>query len=162
VSALQPYFNKITPTGYHQIEQDIEALKKTRPALIKALQEARALGDLSEKAEYSAAKRDLRHLESRLRYLGKQLRYADIVTPVDNGIIDLGQQMTLAFLDDGDQVTYEMVGKPEADLDQGKISLASPLGKALLHKTVGDVVTVQAPNGSYQVQVLAVKLAKPA
>ena len=68
------YFQKMTPEGHQQIVDEIEALKADRPAKIKQLQEARALGDLSENAEYSAAKRDLRHLESRLRYLNKQLQ----------------------------------------------------------------------------------------
>lgn len=155
---MKPYFNKITQTGYHLIEQEIQALKKTRPTRIKALQEARALGDLSENAEYSAAKRDLRHLESRLRYLGKQLRYAQIVTPKDNDTIEIGKTVVLEFLDDHEQTTYQIVGQPEADLEHQKITIISPLGKALNAHQPNDIVTVDAPAGRYQVKIISVKL----
>ncbi|WP_416353577.1 transcription elongation factor GreA [Agrilactobacillus fermenti] len=155
---MAAYFNKITAVGYHDIEKEIEHLKQTRPARIKALQAARALGDLSENAEYSAAKRDLRHLESRLRYLSKQLRYAQIVTPKADQTIEIGKQVTIEFLDDHDTENYEIVGRPEADVSQNKISEASPLGKALINQTVGDTVTVESPNGSYLVKVKAVTL----
>ena len=77
------YFQKMTPTGYHEIEQEIEKLQAQRPAKIAQLKAARALGDLSENTEYSTAKRELRHLESRLRYLNKQLQYAEIIKPTD-------------------------------------------------------------------------------
>ncbi|GEK05471.1 transcription elongation factor GreA [Schleiferilactobacillus harbinensis] len=155
------YYEKMTQQGFDQLGADIEALKKQRPGLIKALQAARALGDLSENAEYSAAKRDLRHLESRLRYLGKQRRYADIVHPQANAIVEIGKTVDLRFDDDDDTDTYAIVGKPEADLDAQKISQASPLGAALLGHTVGDTVTVQAPSGTYPVTIQAVRLTSP-
>lgn len=75
------YFQKMTANGYHEIEEQIAKLQQQRPAKIEQLKAARALGDLSENTEYSTAKRELRHLESRLRYLNKQLQYAEIVTP---------------------------------------------------------------------------------
>ena len=94
------YFQKMTPTGYHEIEQEIEKLQAQRPAKIAQLKAARALGDLSENTEYSTAKRELRHLESRLRYLNKQLQYAEIIKPTDSQTIDLGTTVTLQFIDD--------------------------------------------------------------
>lgn len=152
------YYQKITQHGYHQIEQQIEDLKKTRPALIKALQAARALGDLSENAEYSSAKRDLRHLESRLRYLGKQLRYAEIVHPEDDGIADIGKTVTIKFLDDDECDVYQLVGHSEVDIDHNKLANDAPLAQAIIDHQVGDTVTVSAPNGAYQVQIMAIKL----
>ena len=131
------YFQKMTPNGYKQIEDEIEQLKLDRPAKIKQLQEARALGDLSENAEYSAAKRDLRHLESRLRYLNKQLQYAE-----------------------NDLETYQIVGKQEVNVDDNKISFVSPIGKAIMHKKVGHTATVVAPAGSYTVKIISISIWK--
>ena len=115
------------------MEEQIATLKAKRPTLVARLKAARALGDLSENTEYSSAKRDLRHLDSRLRYLDKQLKYAQIVTPRTDGAIDLGNWVTLEFLDDHSQVTYQLVGRQEADLHQQKLAFDSPLGQALSH-----------------------------
>lgn len=155
---MEPTFNKMTPAGYHAIEQEIKDLKKIRPEKIKILAAAAALGDRSENTEYSSAKRDLGHLESRLRFLAKQLQYADVVTPADNDKLDIGKFVTIEFMDDHDQVTYQLVGKQEANLTENKISFASPIGKALDNHKVGDVVTVSAPAGSYQVKIISIKI----
>lgn len=152
------YFQKMTPTGYHEIEEEIEELKKQRPAKIEQLKAARALGDLSENTEYSTAKRELRHLESRMRYLNKQLQYAEIVKPSDSQTVDLGTTVTLQFEDDDETVDYAIVGKQEADLKKQNVSFDSPLGQAVLHHKVGETVTVQAPQSTYGVKILAVKL----
>lgn len=146
------YLQKMTPSGYQKINAEIAQLDADRPAKIKALQKARALGDLSENADYSAAKRDLRHLESRLRFLHKQLRYADVITPQDNGKVELGTYVTLRF-DDGAEETFRIVGKQEVDVDAQLISFASPLGAALMGKKVGTTVTVEAPATTYQVTI---------
>ncbi len=155
---MQPYFNKVTQAGYDQIAAEIEALKQSRPEKIEQLSAARALGDLSENAEYSAAKRDLRHLESRLRYLSKQLRYAEVVQPKNDAVIEIGKTVVLQFMDDKSEDTFELVGTPEADVGANKISLISPIGKAIMSHTVDDVVTIEAPNGAYQVKILKVNL----
>jgi len=155
---MQPYFNKMTKTGYQEIETEIEQLKLGRPAKIKALQEARALGDLSENAEYSSAKRDLRRVESRLRFLNKQLQYAQIVSPSNNSIIEIGKTVTIEFLDDHSQTTYQIVGKQEADLAEQKLAFDSPLGKALSNKKVGATVTILAPSGKYQVKIIEISI----
>lgn len=84
------YYQEMTAAGYRQIEDQIETLKKQRPEKITRLKAARALGDLSENTEYSTAKRELRHLESRLRYLNKQLTYAKVITPKDTGKVGMG------------------------------------------------------------------------
>ncbi|MCD7118102.1 transcription elongation factor GreA [Limosilactobacillus albertensis] len=148
----------MTANGYHEIEEQIAELQKQRPAKIEQLKAARALGDLSENTEYSTAKRELRHLESRLRYLNKQLQYAEIVTPSDDHTVDLGTTVTIEFEDDDEQEIYHIVGKQEADIAKQKISFDSPLGQALLHQTTGTIVTVEAPQSSYRVKIVKVEL----
>ena len=152
------YFQKMTANGYHEIEEQITELQKQRPAKIEQLKAARALGDLSENTEYSTAKRELRHLESRLSYLNKQLQYAEIVTPNDDHTVDLGTTVTIEFEDDDEQEIYHIVGKQEADIAKQKISFDSPLGQALLHQTAGTIVTVEAPQSSYRVKIIKVEL----
>lgn len=154
-------FNPITAAGYHDLQTKIAALEADRPEKIAILAEARAHGDLSENAEYSAAKRDLRHLESQLRFFNKQLQYAKVVDPSKDDKVELGKWVTVKFMDDDDQVCYQLVGTQEADLDAGKITRVSPLGKALLGHHPGETVTIQAPNANYQVQLIAVTLHQP-
>lgn len=151
------YFQKMTPDGYKQIEDEIARLKKNRPRRIKILQAARALGDLSENTEYTEAKRDLGHLQSRLRYLGKQLKYAEIVKTTDDGKVDLGKTVVLKFDDDDETEEYKIVGRMEADLADGKISFDSPLGQAIMKQEAGGVATVEAPVGEYKVTIVEVK-----
>lgn len=155
---MEPHFNKITKFGYDQIESEIRGLEDARPAKIKNLADARALGDLSENAEYSAAKRDLRHLESRLRFLRKQLQYAQVYTPSDDDTVEVGKTVKFEFLDDHSTVTYEIVGTPEVDIDHGKISIASPIGSALLNHHSGDVVTVSAPQLTYKIKIISISI----
>ena len=145
---MEPTFNKMTPAGYKAIEQEIKDLKKIRPEKIKILAAAAALGDRSENTEYSSAKRDLGHLEGRLRFLAKQLQYADVVTPANNDKLDIGKFVTIEFMDEHDQITYQLVGKQEANLTENKISVASPIGEALDNHKDNDIVTVHAPAGS--------------
>lgn len=151
------YFQKMTPEGYRQIEAEIAKLKQDRPRRIKILQAARALGDLSENTEYTEAKRDLGHLQSRIRYLEKQLKYAEIVEKQDDGLVDLGKSVELRFDDDDEVETYQVVGRMEADLALGKVSFDSPLGQAIMKQAAGTTVTVEAPAGNYQVTIVAVK-----
>ena len=141
------YFQKMTPEGYKQIEDEIARLKKDRPRRIKILQAVRALGDLSENTEYTEAK----------RYLGKQLKYTEIVETKDDGKVDLGKTVVLKFDDDEDTEEYKIVGRMEADLADGKISFDSPLGQAIMKKEAGTTSTVEAPAGEYKVTIVEVK-----
>ncbi len=141
------YFQKMTPEGYKQIEDEIARLKKDRPRRIKILQAARALGDFSENTEYTEAK----------RYLGKQLKYTEIVETKDDGKVDLGKTVVLKFDDDEDTEEYKIVGRMEADLADGKISFDSPLGQAIMKKEAGTTSTVEAPAGEYKVTIVEVK-----
>ena len=151
------YFQKMTPEGYKQIEDEIARLRKDRPRRIKILQDARALGDLSENTEYTEAKRDLGHLQSRLRYLDKQLKYAEIVETKDDGKVDLGKTVVLKFDDDDETEEYKIVGRMEANLEDGKISFDSPLGQAIMKKEAGVTSIVEAPAGEYKVTIVEVK-----
>lgn len=152
------YYQKMTPAGLQQIKDQITELKHERPTKIARLKAARALGDLSENTEYSTAKRDLRHLESRLRYLNKQITYAQVVQPQAVDTVDLGSKVTLEFIDDHSQVTYTVVGRHEADLSLGKLAFDSPLGQALMGQQAGGLVPVAAPDGNYQVKIIKVSL----
>lgn len=145
--------NPITKEGYQKLEQKIENLKRERPTKIKALQVARALGDLSENADYSSAKRDLRHLESQLRFITNQLQYSEIIEVVDDGKVSIGKEVTIEFLDDHFLDTFKIAGNAETNIDEQKISLDSPLGKAIKECQVGDVVEVSAPDSTYQVKI---------
>ena len=151
------YYQKMTPQGYQKIKDEIADLKKDRPRRIKILQEARSLGDLSENTEYTEAKRDLGHLQSRLRYLEKQLKYAEIIEKKADGKVDLGKTVTLKFADDPETETYQVVGRMEADIGAGKIAFDSPLGQAIMKKEVGETVKVVAPAGEYRVTIKAIK-----
>ena len=155
---MEPTFNKMTPAGYKAIEQEIVDLKKIRPSKIKNLAAAAALGDRSENAEYTTAKQELGRLNSRLHYLQKQLQYSDVVQPANNDKLDIGKFVTVEFLDDHDQITYQLVGKQEANLSENKISFTSPIGKALSNHSTNDIVTVDSPDGSYQVKIIDIKL----
>ena len=153
---MEDEFNDVTRAGYEQLAQKIENLKAARPEKIRILAAARALGDLSENAEYSAAKRDLRHLESQLRFLTKQLQYARIYEPSDKDIVEIGKTVTFQYLDDNELDTYEIVGAPEVDIDQGKISIASPIGAALMNHKTGDTITVSAPETTFQIKIIKI------
>lgn len=151
------YYQKMPPEGYKQIEDEIARLKKDRPRRIKILQQARALGDLSENTEYTEAKHDLGHLQSRLRYLDKQLKYAEVIEQKNDGKVNMGTTVVLKFDDDNETEEYKVVGRMEADLAAGKVSFDSPLGQAIMKQEAGVTVTVEAPAGSYQVTIISVK-----
>ena len=115
------------------------------------------MGDLSENSEYTEAKRDLGHLESRLRYLGKQLKYAQVIEKSNKDEIDLGSIVELLFEGEDESDTYQVVGRMEADLEKGKVSFDSPLGQAIMKQKADTTVTVEAPAGNYQVKILKVE-----
>lgn len=153
-------FNPTTPAGYQAIQDQIATLQAHRPALIARLKAARALGDLSENTEYSTAKRELRHLESRLRFLTKQLAYARVIVPTDDGRASLGKWVTLTFLADQSQAHFHLVSRLQAETTDLATTLAidSPLGRAINGQVAGTIVTVTAPVGNYQVRLDQVTL----
>jgi transcription elongation factor GreA len=140
----------ITKQGYTVLKNELSALKSVeRPKAIKAIEVARAHGDLSENAEYDAAKERQGFIEGRISELEFKLASADIIEP-DNIPKDkavFASTVLLENTDTGEEVRYQLVGQEESDIDQGKISVSSPLGKAIIGKKPGDEVVLQAPGG---------------
>ena len=124
-----------------------------RPKNIKDLQEARALGDLSENAEYHAAREEQSLLETEIKTIELQLSNAEIIKKKDNGKVGLGSKVTIEYLDDDETDEYMIVGSREADPANSKISNESPIGQALIGKKVGEIADVESPNGKYQIRV---------
>lgn len=149
-------YHQITASGLAALKAQVVTLQHDRPAKIAQLKAAAALGDRSESADYSAAKRDLRHLESRLRYLDKLIRYAQVVPLPTGDQAAIGTQVTIAFAAEADQAVYRLVGPKEAGLAPDNLAADSPLGAALIGQSVGASVTVPAPAGRYTVTIVAI------
>jgi len=151
----------ITKHGAELLKEELHRLKtKDRPAVINAIAEARAQGDLSENAEYDAAKERQSFIEGRIADLEGKLSAAQIIDPklLDaDGRIVFGSTVHLEDLESGDKVTYQIVGTDEADLKESKVSITSPIARALIGKSAGDVVGVQAPSGVREYEVLEVR-----
>jgi transcription elongation factor GreA len=151
----------ITKYGAELLKEELARLKtKDRPAVINAISEARAQGDLSENAEYDAAKERQSFIEGRIADLEGKLSAAQIIDPVlldAEGRIVFGSTVRLEDLESGDEVTYQIVGVDEADLKEKKVSITSPIARALIGKSAGDVVEVQAPAGVREYEVLEVR-----
>jgi len=126
--------------------------------VIKAIEEARAHGDLNENAEYVAAKERQSYVEMKIREIEQRLANAEIMdtTNLPNDKVGFGSVVTLENLENGDEVTYQIVGPDESDIPSGKISIASPLGKALISKEMDEEVTVQTPGGIERYTILKI------
>ena len=140
----------VTKEGYETLKKELETLKRIeRPQNIKAIEEARAHGDLSENAEFHAAKDRQGFIEGRISELEFKVANADIIEikklPKDRVVF--GSMVLLQNIDTGKDVKYQLVGPDESDIDKGRISITSPLGKAMLGKGPGDELTVQVPGG---------------
>jgi len=149
----------ITRNGYNQLHKELENLKKvTRPQVIKAIEEARAHGDLSENAEYVAAKERQSFVEKKIREIEQKLANSEIMdtSNIPNDKVGFGSVVTLEYLDNGGEVTYQIVGPDESDIPMGKISIASPLGKALIGKEVDEEVMVKTPGGAKNYIILKI------
>jgi transcription elongation factor GreA len=154
--------NKIplTVVGAEKLRAELQHLKSVeRPAVIQAIAEARAQGDLSENAEYDAAKEKQGFIEGRIAELEGKLSHAQIIDPATldaEGRIVFGATVELEDAESGDVVSYQIVGDDEADIKASKISVSSPIARALIGKYAGDSVDVQAPGGVRQYEVLDV------
>jgi transcription elongation factor GreA len=149
----------ITRNGYNQLHKELGNLKKVvRPQVIKAIEEARAHGDLSENAEYVAAKERQSFVEKKIREIEQRLANSEIIeiSNLPNDKVAFGSVVTLENLDNGGEVTYQIVGPDESDIASGKISIASPLGRALLGKELDDEVNVQTPGGIKNYTILKI------
>ena len=139
----------MTPEGYERLKRELEALKADRPKISKEIGIAREHGDLRENAEYHAAKDKQGLNEARIADVEDKLARAEVIDPAELGgdRVKFGAIVELEELDSGKTVTYRLVGPEEADLDQGSISVTSPVAKALINREVGDEVQVRAPGG---------------
>ena len=154
----------MTVTGAQRLKAELHRLKTTdRPDVIRAIAEARGHGDLSENADYDAAKERQGFIEGRIGEIEHKLAGAQVIDPAAiadaGGHVVFGATVELADAATGDRVTYQIVGDDEADLKHGKISVSSPIARALIGKSEGDTAEVKAPGGLREYEVLAVRYA---
>lgn len=143
----------LTADGYLELEQELNILKmEKRPEVIKALKEARALGDLSENSDYDAARNEQAQLEARIKELEYKLEHCTIADAGNKGSVNVGSSVVITY-DDGDTEEYKIVGSLEADPFENKISNESPIGKAIIGHKKGETVEVASPNGNFSVTI---------
>lgn len=149
----------MTPEGYKKLQEKLKYLKSVeRPKSVKAIEEARGHGDLSENAEYDAAKNHQGHLNRQIMEIETFLSLAQIIDPskLEGDRIVFGATVKLHDIDSDEEVEYQIVGAHESDISSGKISIESPIARAMIGKTEGDEVKVKAPNGIRTYEVLEI------
>ena len=138
----------LTSEGFLDLETELNELKNVRrPKVIEAIKDARSQGDLSENADYDAARAEQAEVEGRIKELEYMLENAKIIQKESGHIVGLGSTVTISYVDDDDTEVYSIVGSMEADPFENKISNESPLGRALIGRRTGDVVSVETPAG---------------
>jgi transcription elongation factor GreA len=151
----------LTVKGAEKLRAELEELKTViRPRIIQAIATAREHGDLKENAEYHAAREQQSFAEGRIKEIEAKLSNAQIidVTKLDpNGKVVFGATVEIEDLDSGKTVVYQIVGEDEANIKEGRISIGSPIARALIGKETGDVVTVKAPSGNVEYEIMSVK-----
>lgn len=149
----------LTQEGYEELKSELdELINVKRPENIQAIKEARALGDLSENADYDAAKNDQAEIEGRIKKIEKMLENVEIIEKKSSDKVGLGTTVSIKYVDDEDETDeYKIVGSQEADPFESKISNESPIAKAIMNKKVGDIVDVESPNGVYQIEIIDIK-----
>jgi transcription elongation factor GreA len=151
----------MTLRGAEALRAELKRLKtEARPSVIKAIAEARGHGDLSENAEYHAAREQQGFIEGRIKEIEMKLANAEIIDPsklTNNGKVVFGAVVELEDQDDGSRVVYQVAGEDEADIRAGRISITSPIARALVGKSEGDVVDVSAPAGIRSYEIVAVR-----
>ena len=149
----------LTEEGYKQLEKRLEELKFVkRPDITERIKVARDFGDLSENAEYDAAKNEQARIEGEIVEIEAKLKIAEIIkTDGDHEVVGVGMKVRILDVDMNEEAVYEIVGTTEADISVGRISNESPLGKALVGAKVGQTVSVKAPKCSYDVKVLKIE-----
>ena len=151
----------LTEEGYKQLEKRLEELKFVkRPEITERIKVARDFGDLSENAEYDAAKNEQARIEGEIVEIEAKLKIAEIIkTDGDHEVVGVGMKVRILDVDMNEEAVYEIVGTTEADISAGRISNESPLGKALIGHREGETVTVVAPSCSYPIKIIAIKRA---
>jgi transcription elongation factor GreA len=151
----------ITLRGAEQLRVELRKLKaEDRPAIIRAIAEARSHGDLSENAEYHAAREQQGFIEGRITEIERRLADAQVIDPAtlpDTGKVVFGATVVLAPVDGGADVSYQIVGDDEADIRRGLISINSPIARALIGRAPGDEVEVETPGGTRRFEILALR-----
>lgn len=149
----------LTEEGLAEIKAELDDLINVkRPANIQAIKEARSLGDLSENADYDAARNEQAQIEGRIKKLEQMLENYCIIEKTSMDRVGLGSTVSIKYVDEDDEEDeYKIVGSQEADPFASKISNESPIAQALMDKKVGDIVTVESPNGSYQIEITEIK-----
>jgi transcription elongation factor GreA len=151
----------LTVVGAEKLRTELHRLKTVeRPAVVAAIAEARSHGDLSENAEYDAAKERQGFIEGRIKEVESKLAHAQIIDPraLDaDGRCVFGATVDMEDQDSGERVSYQIVGEDEADIRKGKVSVSSPLARALIGKYAGDIARVQAPGGVREYEILEVR-----
>lgn len=151
----------LTVAGAERLREELHRLKHVeRPAVIEAIAEARAQGDLSENAEYDAARERQGFVEARISELDGTLSNAQIIDPTDidaDGKVVFGATVEIEDLSSGDKVVYQIVGDLEADIRHNRISVSSPVARALIGKSEGDVVEVSAPSGLKEYEIVEIR-----
>lgn len=148
----------LTRAGHAALNDELKQLKSVeRPAVIRAIAEAREHGDLSENAEYHAAREKQSFIEGRVKELEGIIGLAEVIDPAKlSGPIKFGVTVKLVDEDSDEEKTYQIVGEPEADLEQGKLNIKSPLARALIGKVEGDSVEVRTPGGEKSYEILEI------
>lgn len=147
----------LTTEGLEELKKELDHLKlEKRPEVITALKDARALGDLSENAEYDAARQEQAIVEGRIAELEVMIENAVIIEKVDTDCVSIGTKVKLEYVGDDDTEEYSIVGSSEADPFLNKISNESPIAQAIMGLKVGDVAHVSSPNGQYDVKILEI------
>lgn len=149
----------MTASGYQALEVELKNLKSVeRPAVIKAISEAREHGDLSENAEYHAAKERQGFIEGRVMELEDMIGRAEVIDPktLSGNSVKFGASLTLVDEDTDEEFKYQIVGDHEADVKEGRISISSPIARALIGKEVGDSVEVNTPGGGRSYEILKI------
>lgn len=147
----------LTRVGLEEMQKELEYLKlEKRPEVINALKDARALGDLSENAEYDAARTEQAIVESKIAELEAMIENAIVISDVATDKVAIGSKVKIEYVEDKETEEYTIVGSKEADPFQNKISNESPIASAILGLRVGDVVSVESPNGKYDVKVVEI------
>ncbi|HYD31934.1 MAG TPA: transcription elongation factor GreA [Azospirillaceae bacterium] len=150
----------MTATGYNRLQEELRHLKTVeRPAVIKAIAEAREHGDLSENAEYHAARERQSFIEGRVMELEDKISRAEVIDPskLSGNTVKFGATITLADEDTDEEVVYQIVGQDESDIKAGMLSISAPLARALIGKAVGDTVEVSTPGGSKSYEVVGIQ-----
>lgn len=145
----------LTQDGLQDLKKELDYLKtERRPEVIDLLRDARALGDLSENAEYDAAREAQREVEGKIVQLEAMIENAIVIEETDKFTVSIGSNVKIKYVEDSEEDEYAIVGSQEADPFANKISNESPIAKAIMGKKKGDLVTVESPNGNYEIEII--------